>query len=339
AICVFAVAGIFPDHIKPQKHAKVYAVVYLMGFICITISPSPTILAIAIFSFGIGQGGLNISCNALGVEVEQPSGKHLMSLFHGMWSLGCGLGTAINGLWDYLSLPYPLILSIPSVMFCFLLWQLAAPFNFATNTTSDENDALRLPLILLPLMSLTLFCIAMNEGIFGDWSALLLQESKAFPLYLAVMGYSIYALAMVVFRLLGGIIIEHFGYIKSLVTCCLIATLGTMMVVHCEHILFLYVGFFLSGMGYSIIFPIILSLSKNMQNIKQSRVIALISAATYSGILLGPVIIGAIAHQTSLALAFSTVVATTFIALITVLAIAYYRHSHRNPTTCCNQKV
>ena len=63
-----------------------------------TFAGGLTTLAFLLFIFGAANGAMDVSMNALAVEVESFVGKPIMSSFHGMWSMGGLAGAGVGAL-------------------------------------------------------------------------------------------------------------------------------------------------------------------------------------------------------------------------------------------------
>src|SRR5260370_25635297 len=90
------------------------------------VLPGPTFagglptLALLLFVFGAANGAMDVSMNALAVEVETFVGKPIMSSLHGMWSIGGLAGAGVGALFAQQDispqlhlLVFPSILAIP----------------------------------------------------------------------------------------------------------------------------------------------------------------------------------------------------------------------------------
>lgn len=137
-----------------------------------------------------------------------------------------------------------------------------------------------------------------------DWSGILLTNHSDITANFAGVGYTTFALAMTLGRLLGDRLIKSFGRFNVFLISSLIATSGIGVVVGGINLFAMICGFFLIGAGLSNIVPILFSAAGRQTTMPTTLAVAAISSIGYSGILLGPAFIGAIAHQTSLINAF-----------------------------------
>ena len=77
------------------------------------------------------------------------------------------------------------------------------------------------------------------------------------------------------------------------------------------------IGFSISGLGYSVMVPVIFSRAARNSGNSPSFGIASVATAGYAGFLIGPVIIGILSENFGLNLAFSFLIGLTIVALMT----------------------
>jgi predicted MFS family arabinose efflux permease len=90
-------------------------------------------------------------------------------------------------------------------------------------------------------------------------------------------------------------------------------------------------GFFIVGLGFSVIVPEVYRLASNVEGIKTADGVSFIAATTNIGFLVGPVFLGFIAELKSLHLSF--IVLTVWVSLAFFIAFWKYRKQERNPLT------
>jgi fucose permease len=77
-------------------------------------------------------------------------------------------------------------------------------------------------------------------------------------------------------------------------------------------------GFFVVGLGFSVIVPEVYRLASNVEGVKTSDGVSFIAVTTNIGFLVGPVLLGYIAEMKSLHLSF--IVLTAFVSLAFFIA-------------------
>lgn len=321
AITAFPLAGRFADRFGAAPITLRIAVAYT-GALCLTaLAPGVATLAIALFLFGATHGAMDVAMNTWAGEAERHIGRPVMSSFHAMFSLGAGLGAASGFLAEQQGIGIPLhFIALGIVITAASL----AVANIGWVSVRQENvgDTPLFPLPRGPLIAVGLiaFCSAMGEGAMVDWSALLLIETASVTPAKAALGYTVFSVTMVMVRLMGDQATRAFGPTPTARIAGVIATTGTLCAVLSSSYALTLTGFALMGVGYAVIMPLAFSRASADPVLPPGTAIASVSTLGYGGLLLGPPLIGFVAHATSLRLGFGILAGLA--ALIIVLAYA-----------------
>ena len=265
---------------------------------------SEPILAIAIAAFGAGVGALSVSINVQAVMVENDSGRHMMSGFHGLFSVGGIIGAGSVSLLIGAGLePFvvTLIMSALLVSLLVLAWSGLLPYG--------NRDAEQTPLFVLPrgfviFLGALCFLVFLAEGAMLDWSAVFLISVHGLDAAQAGLGYSAFALAMAAGRLSGDRLVKRFGGTRIIISGGLLAATGLVLAVVAPAPWLAFGGFLLVGLGISNLVPIFFTAAGRQTIMPASFAIASITAIGYAGILLGPAGIGFVAEHFSLEASF-----------------------------------
>jgi predicted MFS family arabinose efflux permease len=248
---------------------------------------------------------MDVAMNAWAAEVEQAYDKPVMSSFHAMWSLGAGLG-ALSG--------YGAVQLELTVMQHFLLAggvvvALALALSMvrwtSRRTESLSGKVFALPSGALVLVGFTALCGALGEGAVADWSAIFLRDVTGAAESVAALGYAVFSVTMVAFRLAGGIVISRFGPAATARFGGICAALGVLGVVTASEAAIALSGFALMGIGYAVIMPLAFSRAANDPDVPPGQAIASVATLGYGGLLIGPPLIGFLAEMLTLRLAFT----------------------------------
>lgn len=131
--------------------------------------------------------------------------------------------------------------------------------------------------------------------------------TKATPAF-APIGLSAFALAMTIGRLVGDSARTRFGDRKLIIVCSVVSTLGLCMALAIVHPFVAIGGFFIVGLGLSVIVPIAYSVAGNSKDLPPGVGLAMVTTVGYSGFLFGPPIIGFLADWRDLRVALSLIV-------------------------------
>ena len=129
----------------------------------------------------------------------------------------------------------------------------------------------------------------------ADWITLYFKEGILSTYYPATIGFSSFALAMVIGRFIGDFISQKFGVKMVLTSNGLLVSLGMILTIFMPQVEMKIIGCFLTGIGISTIVPLIYSQAGNQKIIEPAIAIAGVSTIAYIGFLIGPVVIGYLA--------------------------------------------
>lgn len=259
-------------------------------------------LGITLFLFGAGIGTLSCAANIQAVVVERASGRTMMSGFHGMYSLGGILGALGVSALLWLELPALMATMIVAASILFALY--GAWHGLLDIGSARQGPYFALPRGVLFFIGALCFVVFLAEGAMLDWSAVFLAEVLAVSPSQAGLGYAAFALTMTLGRLGGDYIVGRLGGRKLLALGAFSAASGMTLVTLASDFWVALIGFAWIGIGCSNIVPIMFSEAGKQKNIAESVAIPAISTMAYSGVLLGPALIGIVADATHLKTAF-----------------------------------
>lgn len=277
------------------------------------LSPTPWMLALALFVFGLVVGAMDVSANAQAVVIEERMGRSLMSGFHGLFSIGGLIGSA--GVSILLALGVPvltcsIIVSIAIAMV--VLWQSTYLLRCAEEGDQGEHHFVW-PRGAVLFIGLLCFISYLAEGAMLDWSAVFLKFSRGYEESIAGFGYSVFSISMAIGRMSGDKWNEYFGPARMLQLAGIVSGLGYLLAVLLPWGVAGFVGFIMVGLGAANIVPILFSIAGRLPNIPPRIALSSITTLGFSGLLLGPALIGFVAEATTLPIALAGVAALLFI--------------------------
>ena len=154
--------------------------------------------------------------------------------------------------------------------------------------------------IIFGLLSFVSYLV---EGAVGDWSALYLFEDKGIVIEEAVMGVMLFNGTMCIGRLLGNTIGKHLTSKQVVVGGYLLGAIAMGLIVFLPGYGSMYT-YLLLGIALAMIVPNLFSAMGEQNVIPMTQAVATSTMLGYMGILMGPALIGFIAHGTSLTVAF-----------------------------------
>ncbi|HEX2281997.1 MAG TPA: MFS transporter, partial [Thermomicrobiales bacterium] len=96
ALVAFPTAGRLVDTRSSAFTVICFAVVMIASLPLVGVAPQLLALFVALFVVGFGNGGMDVSMNAQGIQVQRVVGRSIISSLHGCYSLGAFAGAAIG---------------------------------------------------------------------------------------------------------------------------------------------------------------------------------------------------------------------------------------------------
>jgi len=272
-------------------------VMYIFILPILGYSPHSIGLFIGLFLFGMAGDILNIAMNTQVVTLEKSMNKVIMSSFHALFSVGLMLGAFLGGIilkYQISSFLHLLMmggLNLLSIPF-FLKNLLPDQFKNSEGIIENNNKSfLNLGPHLFTL-SFIAFCGMLCEGAMADWITLYFKESTFVKTFTSTIGFTSFALSMVIGRSMGDYITKLFSIKNILTWNGVFISVGVSFTLMTTNEYIMIIGCLIAGIGISTIIPIIYSEAGRSKNISPSVAIAGVSTIAYVGFLVGPVFIG-----------------------------------------------
>jgi fucose permease len=163
-----------------------------------------------------------------------------------------------------------------------------------------------------------------TEGAIADWSALYLKKIIELDLKYIGFGYAAFSLAMMIGRFSGDSLSKKLGSWRLIMYAVIIGMIGFAMVLVLNPAISVF-GFFVVGLGFSVVVPEVYRLASNVEGVKTADGVSFVAATTNIGFLVGPVLLGFIAELRSLHLSF--MVLTAFVSIAFFIAFSKYKNS------------
>ena len=275
-----------------------------------------TALAIAIVVFGIGLGMLDCAMNVQAVMVSEASARPIMSSFHGLYSLGGILGAL--GMTALLAAGLSPLAAVLCVVGLTLVTLIKAAPNLLPYGSEGDTPFFALPRGKVLFLGGLCFIVFIAEGAMLDWSGVFLVSLRGMDPAYGGLGYAAFATAMTGSRLAGDWMVTRFKPARVVVMGSLCASLGIVFSLLTSSWSFSLLGYALVGVGCANIVPVLFSAVARQTHMPQGTAVPAMTTLGYAGVLMGPALIGFVAHASSLQLALGLVA----IALLGVAATA-----------------
>jgi len=307
AILTMPFTGFLINKFGSRRVMLVAAIVIAITLPLLLLTSTADELAIALFVFGASIGSIDVAMNSHAVLVQDRYGRHIMSSFHGMFSLGGLLGSIGLGFLIKMGLS-PTIAAV-SISTLLILIAGSQYQNFFPKAEEKSVDSFSFSLPRGPVLALGLMCFVffLAEGALLDWSAVFLQFNRNFEPSMAGLGYAVFSVAMAVMRLTGDKIVHKIGSSKVVLIGALVSAAGYMLAVTVPWQGAALIGFALVGLGAANVVPVFFTAAGNIPNIPASVSLPAVTTLGYMGQLAGPAMIGFIAEASSLPIALGFV--------------------------------
>ncbi len=312
ALLIIPVINRFVDKAGVGRSAFFSFILYGLSLYGMFLATSYVMLCVALLIFGMMGSAFAISINSLTATLEKRSGMFIMTGSHGFWSLG-GMTGAATGSFISARLGMPLLHISVLLLILFGLQFWLKKEYFQTRSEYHEK-ARRMKFRIRPLLVIASIglVIMLSEGAIADWSALYLKKIVLLKNQYIGFGYALFSLGMAVGRFTGDSLSSRFGSWSLLRRAFALSLTGFVLVLLSGNIILPLAGFFIVGLGFSVIVPEVYRLASRVDGIRTADGVSFIAATANIGFLIGPVVLGFIAELRSLHLSF--IILTLFVS-------------------------
>ncbi|MBM6761711.1 MFS transporter [Megamonas hypermegale] len=294
AFVFMPLAGILNQKLGCKKMLQINIVLFALILIIISSLDNVWSFVVFLLLFGAVMGTIDVTMNMNSVIVEKLSKKRIMSSMHAFWSVGCFCSAGLFSVLAKQGLNITTVAIIHGIII-FVLCLISSPYFLAYKGASNEKP-IAIPHGIVVLFGI-LACISfLAEGAIMDWSGIFLTEAKGLELSLAGIGYAIFSVAMLVIRFIGDRAVQYIGEERICVFGALVAGFGFLLVVLIDNFYLMPIGFICIGLGAANIVPVLYSLLKNQNDMPINAAVTAITCMGYTGVILGPALLGFIAH-------------------------------------------
>lgn len=311
--------------------------IFALGLAGALFAPTYATLMVGIALLGVGNGLMDVGMNAQAVSVEDRYHRPIMSMLHGLFSVGTFVGSSIAGVlltigfapWLNGVAGGTLALAVGIPMSFSLLrisgdppghdatqqheadhrhevapCQDAPPHESGSGAPESGGHTSKTPLIVVLLSALALMSLFGESGV-TDWSTVYMRSVLGSAALVAAFGYGAFAFAMALGRLSGDFAVARFGKRFVLTSGFLFAAAGLALSLTIEHPFVAAAGFALAGLGLSNTIPILFGAAGRVKGLRDGSGLATVMAVAYGGGLLSPPTIGFLAEGFGLPVTFA----------------------------------
>ncbi len=333
AIVMMPATGWLISRIGSRRVILLATVVIAVTLPSLLLMNSPVRMGLMLFLFGAGIGSIDVAMNAHGVQIQNLSGKPIMSSLHGLFSVGGLLGPLIVLFLLKMNFqPVTSLLVLSALLLLIVSGQSGKLMSFRTEKevtrkyspgrTEEKQKAASWLNTRVLFLGTMCFIVFLSEGAVLDWSAIFLRDYKGMEEAYLGLGYAAFSIAMAFMRLIGDRIVSKMQSRKVVLAGSLVAASGFLILVATPWVVTALAGFVLIGLGAANIVPVFFSQAGQIKNVPSTAALTAVTTIGYAGQLAGPALLGFIAEQTSLSVALG------FIGVL-MLVVAFSHLSKR----------
>lgn len=277
----------------------------LIALMSIGLASNVFKLKLAVLMLGIAASCFDVAMNSVATKHEERSGQSHMSTLHGWCCAGGLAGAALASMMANLHVKPANHFSMMAGVVACAIWFCcdmldagdAREQNAKRVVTKAQAQIEKKPFALprgpLVLLGTLGFFGSVAEGSIADWSGIFLKDHFGVTDGFAPLALSSFSVMMLIARISGDRLKGQYSARNLLGAGGLLAAAGLFFAVLAPNAYCALIGFALAGLGMALVFPFVFSAAG------KEGPIALAGVATmaYSGSLMGPPMLGAVAHH------------------------------------------
>ncbi|CAH8286504.1 fucose permease [Mariniflexile fucanivorans] len=267
------------------------------------------VLSVCLFSFSMRI--LNISVNTQSITIQKKFEKRIVGAFHGLWSTGGLVGVAFSTLMVKMDISmqiHLLSISIFSLIVALITYQFAVKGDIST---TGNKLIIGKPDPFILYLGIIIFLAAICEGGMFDWSGVYFKDVVKEEVF--TYGYLVFMGTMALSRFFCDRLVDVFGLQKTYILSSLLIASGIAIAIIFPFFWPALLGFCFVGFGTAAIFPVTFSLAGTSKKYSPGMAISIITTYAIAGMLIGPPLIGYLAHAFNLRSAFIIFILLGFI--------------------------
>ncbi|WP_439882671.1 MFS transporter [Pontibacter sp. MBLB2868] len=268
----------------------------------IGLADSPVSLVIALFLFALSMRIFNIAVNTQAITLQKQFERKINGSFHGLWSLGGIVGVGVTTLLISLNISIvPHLLSVS--VFSFIATLITTQYLLRNDrSTSGNKLSLKKPDPAIVYLGLLVFFAAVCEGGMFDWSGIYFQQVIKEDVFTS--GYLIFMSFMALSRFISDRIIDKIGMARTYILSSILIFTGITLAIVFPSFWPAMIGFSFVGFGTASVIPMTYTLAGSSTKYSPGVTLSIIVTYGIIGMLIGPPLIGYLAHAFNLKVSF-----------------------------------
>ena len=280
------------DRVLRRRAMPVLAALLAAAFLLPGVAQNAAVFAVAMFTASVVSGTLDVIMNARVSALEAAHARPLMSLNHGLFSVGYAVAALAAGAARELGLP-PLAAFVAMGVVTLGLTAVMARDPGGQAEAADGTPRGRLPMgLVAPIALIALIGFMAEQGTEG-WSALHLERSLGAGAAEGAFGPAILGMTMALGRFSGQMVATRFSEASVLRIAAAMSAAGALIAAFAPALWVAYLGFAILGLGVSVTCPMAFAWIGRLAP-PRLRLLALsrVAALGYFGFFVGPPMMG-----------------------------------------------
>lgn len=293
-----------------------------LALACIGLADTTLALIASISVFSFTMRIFSIAANTQTIALQKHFEKKILGSFHGLWSTGGIAGVGFCTLMIATGISIEIHLALVAAL-CFAITLFSYAHLLKNDRTTEGNRLiLRKPDPYIMYLGVLIFFAAVCEGGMFDWSGIFFREVLHVKIF--TYGYLIFMICMATSRFMSDRIIEKLGMPTTYLLSALLIVAGIGLAVALPSFWTALLGFSLTGFGTASVVPMTYALAGGSKKYSPGLAISIIATYATVGMLVGPPLIGYLAHAIGLRLSFLTF---AFAGLVFIpISRLFFRH-------------
>jgi MFS family permease len=311
AVISFPLSSWMMRKLGGRQTLLVAGIALLAMLACIGLATTVPALMCAVLMFGITASCFDVGVNSAATDIERLTGKSSLSKLHACWGAGALAGAALGSMMAGVGVSPATHLIAVAAALAFVLWLGHSLLDDEGRIDDAASKGFSLPRGPVAWLGALGFLGALSEGGISDWSGVFLKDHFGVRDGVAPLALAAFSAMMLVARLSGDKLKVRFGARLLMTLGAGFAAAGLLLATFAPISPVAIGGFGIAGLGLSFVFPYVFSAAGR----EGPAALAGVATMSYTGSLMGPPLVGAIAHN------FGIQGAVGFIALFS-MAIA-----------------
>lgn len=303
ALLSFPISSFLMARFGARKSLLISGLALLGVLVSIGLAPSVSRLMMAVLMLGITASVYDVAMNSAASKREKQTGKSEMSKLHGLACAGGLAGATLGSLMASLKIAPATHFIMLAGPLALVLWGACQMLDSDDRAEMVEKKKFALPRGPMALLGLLGFLGSMSEGSIADWSGVFLKEHFNVTAGMAPLGLTCFSAMMLISRMVGDKLKVRYGAQRLVTSGAMLSAAGLFFAVLAPNAYFALGGFAIAGLGLSLLFPFVFSAAGAHGPVA----LAGVASMAYSGTLMGPPVIGAIAHHVGMQMAIGYV--------------------------------